>query len=260
MEDENIAFHDEDYISVPLTAFIYDGMQFKIEHATEFKVTADGKTKSYKTLANTVGAALKDANIRLGENDIVSPDANAMLTKDMNIIVKRVQIKEEVIQEAVPFKTVKKDDSSLNEGTTKVVTEGVDGKDLVTYQITYIDGVESSRKELSRTAVTKAVDEVVARGTRINFDGKTYSRKLVVKAYAYTGGGRTAMGTRARVGEIAVDPGVIPLGTNVYIEGVGPRRAEDTGGNIKGNTIDIYMDTESQCRSWGVRYVTIYIQ
>ena len=82
----------------------------------------------------------------------------------------------------------------------------------------------------------------------------------MVKAYAYTGGGRTAMGTKARVGEIAVDPSVIPLGTNVYIEGVGARRAEDTGGNIKGNTIDIYMNSQSQCIKWGARYVTIYIE
>ena len=68
------------------------------------------------------------------------------------------------------------------------------------------------------------------------------------------------MRTRARVGEIVVDPSVIPLGTEVYIEGVGARRAEDTGGNIKGNTIDIYMDTQGQCINWGVRYVTIYIK
>ena len=39
-----------------------------------------------------------------------------------------------------------------------------------------------------------------------------------MKAYSYTGGGRTAMGTKARVGEIAVDPRVIPLGSRVYIE------------------------------------------
>ena len=42
--------------------------------------------------------------------------------------------------------------------------------------------------------------------------------------------------------------------------GVGARRAEDTGGNIVGNTIDIYMDTNVECISWGARYVTIYIK
>lgn len=67
------------------------------------------------------------------------------------------------------------------------------------------------------------------------------------------------MGTKARVGEIAVDPSVIPLGTKVYVEGYGFARAEDTGGNIKGNTIDVYKSSESACLNWGVRYVTIYI-
>ena len=68
------------------------------------------------------------------------------------------------------------------------------------------------------------------------------------------------MGTRARVGEIAVDPSVIPLGSRVYIKGVGARIAEDTGGNIKGNTIDIYMNTLGECRRWGARTVTVYVE
>ncbi len=260
LKEEQIEFGDRDYISIPLTTFIYDGIRLDIEHATDFKVTADGETKSYESLANTVGEALEDAGIKLGDDDIVTPKTDELLTSDLEIIVQRVDVKEEVVEESIPFKTVEKDDSSLNEGTSKVVTEGVEGKDQVTYSVTYVDGKETSRKETARTTITAAVDKVIANGTRINYNGQTYSRKLVVKAYAYTGGGRTAMGTRARVGEIAVDPSVIPLGTNVYIEGVGPRRAEDTGGNIQGNTIDIYMNTEGECRSWGVRYVTIYIQ
>lgn len=260
LEEEDIAFCEDDYISMPLETFIYDGIEIEINHATDFTVTADGKTKKYKSLANTVEGALKDIDVKVGEKDIVEPGMDSLLAKNMNIVIKRVEIKEEVVEEEVPFKTVTKDDSSIDEGTTKVVTEGVKGKDKVTYEITYIDGKESSRKEVARETVTAAVDKVVANGTRISFNGRSYSRKLVVKAYAYTGGGRTAMGTRARVGEIAVDPSVIPLGSNVYIEGVGARRAEDTGGNIKGNTIDIYMDTQSQCINWGARYVTIYIQ
>ena len=260
LEENDIEFSEGDYVSQPLTAYISDGMKIKIDHATDFKITADGKTKKYRTLANTVSEALKDKNVKVGKNDIVEPGLDELLTKDMKIVIKRVKIKEETKEEKIEFKTVTKDDSSLDEGTTKVVTEGVEGKAKVTYKVTYVDGVESSRSEISRETLTAAVDKVVANGTRINFDGQSYSRKLVVKAYAYTGGGTTAMGTRARVGEIAVDPGVIPLGSEVYIEGVGARRAEDTGGNIVGNTIDIYMDTNVECISWGARYVTIYIK
>ncbi len=261
LEENDIEFSEGDYVSQPLTAYISDGMKIKIDHATDFKITADGKTKKYRTLANTVSEALKDKNVKVGRNDIVEPGLDELLTKDMKIVIKRVKIKEETKEEKIEFKTVTKDDSSLDEGTTKVVTEGVEGKAKVTYKVTYVDGVESSRSEISRETLTAAVDKVVANGTRINFDGQSYSRKLVVKAYAYhTGGGWTAMSTPARVGEIAVDPSVIPLGSEVYIEGVGARRAEDTGGDIIGNTIDIYMGSKAECESWGVRYVTIYIK
>lgn len=260
LEAEGIEFCAEDYSSLPLTAFLHDGIKFEIRHATEFEVTADGETQVFKSLKNNVAEALKDIGIKVGEDDIIEPDGETLLKADMSIVVKRVTYKEDVVEETVEYKTKNKDDSSMAEGTSKVITEGKNGKDKVTYKVKYIDGEEADREEIDRETIEEAVDKVVANGTRINYNGKTYSRKITVKAYAYTGGGTTAMGTRARVGEIAVDPSVIPLGENVYIEGVGARRAEDTGGNIKGNTIDIYMDSEAECRRWGVRYVTVYIE
>ena len=160
LEEEDIAFCEDDYISMPLETFIYDGIEIEINHATDFTVTADGKTKKYKSLANTVEGALKDVDVKVGEKDIVEPGMDSLLAKNMNIVIKRVEIKEEVVEEEVAFKTVTKDDSSIDEGTTKVVTEGVKGKDKVTYEITYIDGKESSRKEVARETVTAAVDKV----------------------------------------------------------------------------------------------------
>ncbi len=260
LDDQQIRYCEEDYLSVPPTGFIHDGMEFEIIHATDFKVTADGETQSYKSLKSTVEEAIVDVGIKLRDRDIVIPKRDTDLEQDAKITVKRVEIEKKTVTEKVKFKTIEKDDNTMAEGKTKVITEGKNGKDKVVYEITYIDGKEAKKKELSRKTIEKPVNKVVANGTQIEYDGKLYSRKLVVKAYSYTGGGTTAMGTRARVGEIAVDPRVIPLGTNVYIEGVGPRRAEDTGGNIKGNTIDIYMNTLAECRSWGARYVTIYIE
>lgn len=61
------------------------------------------------------------------------------------------------------------------------------------------------------------------------------------------GRGITKMGTTVEAGHtIAVDPDIIPLGTRVYIEGIGYRVAEDTGGAIKGKHIDIYVDSEKE--------------
>jgi 3D (Asp-Asp-Asp) domain-containing protein len=68
----------------------------------------------------------------------------------------------------------------------------------------------------------------------------------------------TATGTAARAGRtVAVDPTVIPLGSKIYIEGLGERIAEDTGGAIKGHRIDVYLGTVPQAVDFGVRRGTV---
>lgn len=73
-------------------------------------------------------------------------------------------------------------------------------------------------------------------------------------------GAGTATGTRCTEGRtIAVDPRVIPLGSKVYIEGFGDFIAEDTGGAIKGNKIDIYLSDHSRCYALGVARANVYV-
>lgn len=68
------------------------------------------------------------------------------------------------------------------------------------------------------------------------------------------GFGVTATGTRASTGRtVAVDPTVIPYGSLLYIEGVGWRLAEDTGGAIRGHHIDILVDTRGTALKFGVK-------
>lgn len=66
--------------------------------------------------------------------------------------------------------------------------------------------------------------------------------------------GITASGRAAEVGvSIAVDRRVIPLGKKVYLSGYGMRRADDTGGGIKRNKIDIFVGSHSEALQMGVR-------
>ncbi|MDM0613599.1 3D domain-containing protein [Clostridium perfringens] len=94
-------------------------------------------------------------------------------------------------------------------------------------------------------------------------DGK-YKKTLSMEATAYSGGTLTAMGLKpvrdpGGISTIAVDPSVIPLGSKVYIPGYGYAIASDTGGIIKGNIIDLYMNSHDECISWGRRQVTLHI-
>lgn len=75
--------------------------------------------------------------------------------------------------------------------------------------------------------------------------------------------GITATGTKAKEGRtIAVDPKVIPYGTVVYFEGpdglVSGYVAEDCGGAIKGNDIDLYFDSHAEALQWGVRDLEVF--
>ncbi len=126
---------------------------------------------------------------------------------------------------------------------------------------------------------------VASRGSYVretNVPPTEYESVITVKATAYClcmkccgkapdspGYGNTASGLKiipnTGMKVIAVDPSVVPLGTEVYIEGLngasdyGYAIAADTGGAIKSNKIDLYMDTHEQALAWGVKTVNMYI-
>lgn len=226
---------------------------------SDLTVRIDHSTAPYKSREATVGDALEKAGFKVDPLDIVEPSLDTELADDMEIRVQRVRIMTEKEEEATDFKTVEEEDTTMKKGESKTTREGKQGKDEVTYEVTYTSGEETARKEVDRRTLVEPVDKVVHVGVIETIDGFAYTRKETFQATAYTGGGRTASGTRARVGEIAVDPRVIPLGTTVYVEGFGLRVAEDTGGAVKGHIIDIYMGSRSECMRWGRRNVTVYL-
>ena len=112
---------------------------------------------------------------------------------------------------------------------------------------------------------------IIGDGIIITPDGETltYTRaeQFVATAYHNADPGCTewtATGTLCRVGAIAVDPKVIPYGTRMYIvtnDGeyiYGIAVAEDCGGAIKGNRVDLYFDSVDECWTFGIRDCTIY--
>ena len=71
--------------------------------------------------------------------------------------------------------------------------------------------------------------------------------------------GITASGTKVTAGRtVAVDPSKIPYGTNLMINGNSNYIAEDCGGAVKGNVIDIYFDSHSEAMNFGVQYAKVF--
>ena len=95
-------------------------------------------------------------------------------------------------------------------------------------------------------------------------DIPSFSRVIRVEATAYSAAepglsNYTALGTICRRGVIATDPGIIPLGTKVFIPGYGYAVAEDVGGAIVGHKIDVAFDTVAECYEFGRQFIDIYV-
>ena len=137
--------------------------------------------------------------------------------------------------------------------------------------------VNPNAGNIPSATVHKVVKEQHA-GKKLKVTKKTHNRVpndykevMNIKATAYAPGERdndqwgdkTYLGTQVRPGVIAVDPDVIPLGSKVYIQypdGHGEYVvAEDTGGAIKGNRIDIAMRSDAQAEKFGIQDVKVYI-
>lgn len=84
-----------------------------------------------------------------------------------------------------------------------------------------------------------------------------FTHSGVFRATAYCQTGRTASGTIAGPGTVAVDPSVLRLGARLWVQGYGPGRALDTGGAIRGRRIDLWMGSCAQALRWGVRWVRV---
>ena len=120
---------------------------------------------------------------------------------------------------------------------------------------------ESVKKEASNP-------KTVVKAANTNEPAAKEGKVLTVTATAYTASCEGCIGiTKTGVNlidnpdekVIAVDPDVIPLGSKVFVEGYGYATAEDIGGGIKGNEIDVFIPEEQDAMQWGRKDVKVTI-
>ena len=80
----------------------------------------------------------------------------------------------------------------------------------------------------------------------------------VFEVSCHTGTGITASGRPSSRETVSVDPRVVPLGTRLVIDEVGPRVAADTGGAIKGRRLDIWEPSVAACTQFGRKQLRVW--
>lgn len=166
LDNLGIELSENSKMNYELTDAVKDGMVITIKSAKSVTLTADGKSAKYAIYQGTVTDLLELAQITLGEDDYTEPSMDTELEANMKVTVYRVEYKSVTETEEVKFKTTTVKKSSMNEGTQKVVTQGVNGEDQVSYEVKYVNGKEESRTETERTTVKKPVNKVVNVGTK----------------------------------------------------------------------------------------------
>ena len=228
----------------------------------EVVLIVNGQEIEVNSFQSDVQGVLDENNIDYNSNDIISEDLDASLEDGMKIEVNQVT-KETIIEtEDIPYDTVVKKDKK--------------GSKEFTYEAEYKEGKLVSKKLIEEKIIKEPKNKIIKKGTEVKKEKsqketKTVSKKssnaksnlgkkITVSATAYSGDGITSRGTVPKWGTIAVDPSVIPYGSKIYIPQFDQYFiAEDCGGGIKGNKIDIFMNSESQCNNWGKRTIDIYI-
>ena len=202
------------------------------------------------------------------------------LLKAYDEIVEKIEVK----QEKIAYETIKKDVSDGAKSTkNKVLQEGQEGIKEITYKVKYQNDTEIKRTKISEKVIKKPVDKIVQVKSNVTSRGSdsvrgeslpdtkvsskhSSGKTKIYKITAYCScakccgktNGITASGKKAKAGRTIAAPRGFKFGTKLSINGK-TYIVEDRGGAIKGNRIDLYVNSHSEALRWGVRYLPVKI-
>ena len=116
--------------------------------------------------AMTVGEALADLGVTLGEHDTVHPSAEEKITDGTEIRVERVEIVEETEEEVIDYEIERTEDPNRDRGTEEITRKGVEGVRTVFFEKRTVNGEEVSRERVRDEVTAEPVSRQVTVGTR----------------------------------------------------------------------------------------------
>jgi len=248
---ENGYFLDEyDYTVPALDAPVTENMNITVVRVEPVTETRD-ETVPFETVYKN------DSTLYEGEQQTSVKGVNGV-----------IRITEDVVYEnGAEVSRAESSRETVTEKVDEVILKGTKKKEAPKKEVKK-EAKKEVKKETSKTSGKSENTSAKSTGTSggTTPSGLNYSKKMSMTATAYSafkkggGYGTTASGRTAKYGVVAVDPKVIPLGTNLYVEGYGYAIAADTGGAIKGNKIDLCFEKpNSELMAFGRQTVTVYI-
>ncbi|MBQ6907576.1 MAG: G5 domain-containing protein [Clostridia bacterium] len=277
LAEKEISLGVFDETSIPLNGEVKNGDTIYVYRAKPVTFINGRKPYMVITAKPTVEEFLKSKGVDTKSNIRTNAALSDKITANMFLEVTYLEEKTVNSEEVIGYNTKKVANPSMTSGETNIKQQGTDGIADRVYREYYENDALVDRELVKEDIKVAAVDEIIEYGTKsrqnisysragVSRGGEyRYKQCLTVTATAYSGGGYTASGMKARYGAVAVDPRVIPLGSRLYIEAAdgswiyGTAVAADTGGAIKGNKIDLYVESSADAIRFGRRTAKVYI-
>lgn len=260
---------------------LWDGMSITILREITFNVQIDDEPIFTRTVApeTRVEQILTGLQQEMNTAFVYNGDHSRMIVNGETINLFSWRTRTQVETMAIPYDTIENRTSAVRQGVYHVRQEGVPGEQAITTAVVYIGGEENNRAVIDEAVIAEPIYELVDIGTGrlgtltdVNAPDFHYVRRLRMEATAYTAGynctGKhpcdpwyriTASGREVEHGIVAVDRNVIPLGTQLFVEGYGFALAADVGGAIRGYKIDLFMENIEDAIRFGRRNLYVWV-
>lgn len=166
LDQLGLRFHGAELSASRSAGIERDGLALEIATNKQVTILHDGARTVLQTTGLDVSEVLSEAEIKVGDEDIVKPSATAPLNTGDKIRVIRVVTKNVDKEVEIPYDTVREADSDLYEDEEETEQEGADGVKVVTHRVKYVDGKKVASKVVGSKVVSEPVDEVVLYGTK----------------------------------------------------------------------------------------------
>ena len=265
------------------------GDTITIRRALELNLIYRGEEISVTSMGETVGELVSRLGLDIGSHDVLSHAPDTPVADGMELRIDSVITRQEVYTTTIPHEINYCADPSLPRGREEVYVPGQDGELLCTAEVTYVNGAETHREVTDRKQTIAPVTEIIGQGTGEIPEPETIDMPVIRDSYIIMPSGEiltyyktdnvtatgythtdagcdmiTSTGTTVHYGTAAVDPRFIPYGTRMLIVSHDAERyygiatAEDCGGAIKRDRMDLYFPTYQECIEFGRRRCTIY--
>ena len=241
---------------------VKNDMTIEIRQATEAEAKIAGKRQKLWLVPGTVEENLALNGISFDDDDEIKPALGKKVSDDTTIVVNEVRYDVTEKKETVEAVSRVILDPSLTSGVQES-SEGNDGEGIFIYSTKYVNGKKKGTERDLKEWITEPHDYLLRLGTSGTGNSGEYivARTFTANTTAYTAkaGARGALGMGVHFGTCAVDPGFVSLRSELWIEDYGYAFACDTGSAVKGNVVDLYMNSMGACVSWGRRNKTAYV-